>query len=99
MRVVKNYIFTDDNGINLNYSTKFINQHLCSSNTAKLFEIKINKDLFASIIETEIINSEMLNLYLEHLNFFLFLIHQYIRVPLSCVFFSTVFIKYLLESK
>jgi hypothetical protein len=99
LRVVKNYIFRDDNGINLNYLTKFINQHLCSSTTVKLFGIKINKDLFASIIETEMINSEMLNLYLEHLNFILFLIHQYIRVPLSCVFFSTVFIKYLLESK
>jgi len=45
------------------------------------------------------ISSGMLNLYLEHLNFFLFLIHQYIKVPLSCVFFSTVFIKYLLENK
>ena len=99
LRVVKNFIFKDDNGINLNHLTKFINQHLCSSTTIKLFEIKINKNLFASIIETDMISSEMLNLYLEHLNFFLFLIHQYIRVPLSCVFFSTVFIKYLLESK
>jgi hypothetical protein len=99
-RVVKNFILRDDNGINHhNHLNKFINQHLCSSTSIKLYGIKLNKDSFASIIHKEMISSEMLNLYLEHLNFFLILIHQYIKVPLSCVFFSTVFIKYLLENK
>ena len=99
-RVVKNFILRDDNEINHhNHLTKFINQHLCSSTSIKLYGIKLNKDLFASIIHEEMISSGMLNLYLEHLNFFLFLIHHYIKVPLSCVFFSTVFIKYLLENK
>ena len=92
----KEYLFNDQRGTR-QFLKKFQDRYLSSSTPFSMFDIKIAKSFF-NCIDTSSVSSDMMNLYLEHLNFVLYLIHSQNDLPLTCVIFSSIFIEYLLES-
>jgi len=97
IRVILKFIFEDQLGTP-QYLMQFIDTVFSSSNRMNLFGISMNKDTFIST-NMQNLSSDLMNLFLEHLNFILYLTHQRIKTSLNCIFFSTVFIKYLIDNE
>lgn len=93
----KEYLFNDVLGTQ-KYLAKFKNNYLSSSTQFSMFDINM-KNSFFDCLQNSSITSDMMNLYLEHVNFILYLIHAQNELPSTCLIFSSIFIEYLLDNQ